>query len=249
VLELAGEELDPGERIQLHRPHGLTLLYMGRFEEARRELLAAVSLYDPQAHAGHRFEYGSDPLVLSRSHLGWVEWFLGDTDRAALECEAAVTAARDLRHPHSLAFALAFQACLGEFTCAPGAARSCAEELVHLAEQHDYAYWSAWGRIVWGWAEAASGKPEQGKDLLCRGLAEYEATGAGLLVPYANMLLGEILGARDAAQQDQLLEFARSKAEQGGMGIWRAWLERRRRPGAAQLQPCPASGRGDAGTS
>ena len=38
VIALAGEPVDLGQRIQLHRPHGLTLLYLGRFEEARREV-------------------------------------------------------------------------------------------------------------------------------------------------------------------------------------------------------------------
>lgn len=227
VIALAGDTADLGQRIQLHRPHGLTLLYFGRFEEARRELAAAVSLYDAALHSDHRFEYGSDPLVLARCHLGWVEWFLGDENLARKESEAALSAARSLNHPHSLAFALAFDACLREFMGDVAAARDRADELVQVAEHHDYTYWSAWGRIVGGWARAVSHNGDGGEAMLRRGLSEYEATGAGLLVPYANHLLAGIIVSPDGQERERMGAFARKTAADGAMGLWEAWLVRR----------------------
>jgi hypothetical protein len=246
VRALAGAPRDAGDRIQLHRPHGLTLLYMGEFEEARRELGAVCALYDPAEHAGHRFEYGSDPMVLARCHLGWVEWFLGDVDRAAHESAAAIAAARDLAHPHSLAFAMAFQGCLAQFMNDPVEAGGIAMELVQLAEQHEFAYWSAWARIVLGWSRAASGEAGEGEAMLRQGLADYEANGAGLLVPYANLLLAEIVAADRPQEAQRLRMTAQRKAEQGGMGIWSAWSRRgcadasRAMPpgGASRAAPC-----------
>ena len=227
VMELAQGDVDAGHRIQVHRPHGLTLLYMGDFVAARRELEAAIALYDRDAHATHRFEYGSDPFVLAQAHLGWVEWFLGDSERASKASQAAIAAARTLDHPHSVSFALAFQACLSEFMDEPDAARFWSEELIRVATHHDYAYWSAWGLIVLGWAQAKSGGVEAGEILLRRGLAEYEATGAGLLAPYANLLLADIVRPHQRRRSDRLRTAAATQADRGGMGIWAAWLARR----------------------
>ena len=229
VMELGRHERDPGERIQLHRPHGLTLLYLGRFDEARGELRTALQLYDPAVHAAQRFEYGSDAEVLARSHLGWAEFFLGDAARAEAECGAAVAAARALDHPHSLAFALAFQACLAQFAGQPAVAAPAAAELMALAEHHDYAYWAAWGQIVLGWAQAcgglaagglAAGGLAEGERLLRGGLAGYEATGAGLLSPYANMLLAGVVEAYDRKQSARLRRLAANQTRMRSMGIW-----------------------------
>ena len=165
--------------------------------------MAAVSLYDAALHGDHRFEYGSDPLVLARCHLGWVEWFLGNEDLARRESEAAVSAARVLDHPHSLAFALAFNACLNEFMNDTAAARDRADELVQVAEHHDYTYWSAWGRIVGGWARGSIPTARRRRvDCSGGGLMEYEGTGAGLLVPYANHLLAGIVVSQDRQEEE-----------------------------------------------
>lgn len=217
VMALGADVTDPGERMQLHRPHGLTLLYLGRFEDARRELRTALSLYDPDRHADQRFEYGSDPGVLSRCHLGWAESFLGNDGLA--EGAAAVAAARALAHPHSLAFALAFQACLHQFAGDPSAALPAVVELERLSERHDYAYWRAWAEIVRGWAEAALGGAG-GEALLRQGIERYEATGAGLMSPYANWLLAGLVAQRDPAAAAALLARAAAQAEAGEMGIW-----------------------------
>lgn len=218
VMALSGDVSDAGERMQVHRPHGLTLLYLGRFEEARRELMLALSLYDPVAHAEQRFEYGSDPAVLARCHLGWAEWFLGND--ALVESAAAVSEARGLEHPHSLAFALAFDACLHQFAGDPSEALRAASELERLSDRYDYAYWSAWAQMVRGWAEAVLGN-EAGEARLRRGLAQYEATGAGLMSPYANRLLAGLVAARDPAAAAALVLRAAEQARAGGMGIWR----------------------------
>ena len=76
--------------MQAHRPHGLCLLYRGELDSARHHLNKAISLYDPAAHAQHRFIYGSDPAVLAHCNLAWVEWFLGSPDRAMSHSRTAI---------------------------------------------------------------------------------------------------------------------------------------------------------------
>lgn len=223
VMALSADVTEPGDRMQLHRPLGLTLLYLGRFEDARRELLTALSLYDPTRDKEQRFDYGSDPAVLARCHLGWAEWFLGGD--GLTESAAAVTAARALAHPHSLAFALAFDACLHQFTGAAPAALEAAAELELLSDRHEYAYWKAWAQIVRGWAEAAGGDPA-GEARLQQGVERYEATGAGLMIPYATWLLAGLIAPRDPAHAATLRARATAEARAGEMGIWQTLFDR-----------------------
>jgi hypothetical protein len=107
IMALMEGEKDEATLLQAHRPFGLGLLYLGRFAEARQHLERVLSLYDPARDEPQRFDYGSDPAVLARAHLGWVRWFEGDAEGALAADAAAVDAARDLDHAHSLCFALA----------------------------------------------------------------------------------------------------------------------------------------------
>jgi hypothetical protein len=99
---------------------------------------------------------------------------------------------------------------------------------------------------VLGWSRAASGEAGEGEAMLRQGLADYEANGAGLLVPYANLLLAEIVAADRPQEAQRLRMTAQRKAEQGGMGIWSAWSRRgcadasRAMPpgGASRAAPC-----------
>ena len=181
-----------------------------------------LRLYDEERHATQRFEYGSDPAVLAHCHLAWVEWFMGRRERAAEHIAAALAGARHLNHPHSLAFALAFQACLEQFEDRPDGARAAAEELIRIARPLDYAYWVAWGEILRGWAMARTGKIETGEQQLRRGLEDYAATGAGLLRPYALHLLAEVIcnGRRDEALG--LLDEALRQSGTNHINLWRA---------------------------
>ncbi len=192
-MEKASGLGDSDTLVQAHRPYGLCLLYLGRFAEARQVLHRTLNLYDPVRHANHRFEYGSDPAVLAHTHLGWVEWFLGDERAAQTESAAGIANARALNHPHSLCFALAFHACFEQFRDHAAGALAAAQELGAVAEAMDFAYWSAWSGILQGWAIGRAGDPARGEQVLRRGLAEYKATGAGLISPYARSLLAALL--------------------------------------------------------
>jgi predicted ATPase len=199
---------DPDLALQTHRPYGLCLLYMGRFEDARHALCHALDLYDPVHHAGHRFEYGSDPAVLAHAHLGWVEWFLGQSGAAQMQAQIAVDSARVLGHPHSLCFALSFQACLEQFQGRPEEVLNITEEINKTAESLDYVYWIAWSKILRGWAIGMLSDGLMGERMLREGLADYLTTNAGLLEPYSLGLLAEILPAARRDEALSLLDMA-----------------------------------------
>jgi tetratricopeptide (TPR) repeat protein len=206
LMLLVGEKSDPAILIQAHRAHGLALLYLGRFAAARDNFARVINLYDPASHAEQRFEYGSDPFVLARCHLGWIEWFMGHADRAEVESEAAIAVARALDHPHSLAFALGFRACIGQFSGRPGVAWAAAGEMAQIAGTHDFPYWAAWAEILQGWAIARQGDVAGGEHRLREGLRHYTDTGAEVLSPYTFFLLADAIHQERRSEAISLLD-------------------------------------------
>jgi class 3 adenylate cyclase/predicted ATPase len=203
LLRQAESSNDPDLLIQAHRPLGLCLLYLGELKKAQFHLRRAVQLYDPQLHGSQRFEYISDPAVLAHCNLAWTEWFLGETGSALENDGAALRAARDLAHPHSLAFALSFAASLDQLRGDGDAALGHAEEVLALAEEHEFAYWRAWGIVLRGWALCRRDQASAGLDEIRRGLAAYHETGAELMRPYFLTLFAEAL-MRSGQREDAL---------------------------------------------
>ena len=171
--------------LQAHRPHGLCLLYMGELPAARHHLEQAITLYDPDAHAQHRFLYGSDPLVLAHCNLAWVDWFLGFPDRALSHSRAALEYSKQPEpHAHSQAFALSLAASLEQFRGEADEARTHAEAVIEIAEQQQFAYWGPWGRVIRGWAKILSDEFPAAINEIEQGHKAYRETKAGLMSPY-----------------------------------------------------------------
>jgi class 3 adenylate cyclase len=191
LLQLAERSNDTGVRLQVHRPLGLNLFYLGRFSESLAQLERALALHDPVAHAGHRHEYGSDPGVLALCNRGWIRWFVGDFADALADCETAVARARALAHPHSLAFALSFLASVRQARREACEARAVCRELDEVARLNAFPYWATWSQVLGGWAAADEGETAAGVAAIAAGLEAYRATGAELMVPYFAALLGE----------------------------------------------------------
>jgi predicted ATPase len=187
--------------LQAKRPLGLTLFYLGQFEVAKATLEEALRLYDPDRHRHHRFEYGSDPAVLAQCNLAWTEWFTGLADKAVADSQQAIDRAVKLDHPHSLGFALSFEASIRQARGEPNETLDAAERAISVGQNYRFPYWSAWGRLLRGWAIGRLGRLQEGVAEIEQGLADYHATGAGLIRPYGLMLLAETVAAAGDPQR------------------------------------------------
>ena len=177
--------------LQAKRPLGLTLFYLGQFAVAKATLEEALRLYDPSRHHHHRFEYGSDPAVLAQCNLAWTEWFVGLADSAVADSAQAIDRAVQLDHPHSLGFALSFEASIRQARGEPTKALEAAERAIGVGYTYRFPYWGAWGRMLRGWAIGRLGRLQEGIVEIEGGLADYRETGAELMRPYGLMLLAE----------------------------------------------------------
>jgi hypothetical protein len=86
---------------------GVTLSYIGPMEDSLRHLESASGMYVRERHAAHAYVYGQDPGMACVSYAAIPHWWLGFVVTAGQCVENAVSHARTLDHPRSLAFALA----------------------------------------------------------------------------------------------------------------------------------------------
>jgi predicted ATPase len=79
------------------------------------------------------------------------------------------------------------------------------DQLIAVCEEHGFPNWHAMAIAQKGWATARSGSPEVGEGLLVKGLDQWRATGARLMVPYFLGMIAEVRalqGRRQDAEDD-----------------------------------------------
>jgi predicted ATPase len=191
LLTLAQRVQDPALLVEAYRSQGTTVYHLGEFATARAHLEQGIALYDPQQHRAHAFLYGQDPGVAGLSYAAWTLWHLGYPDQARKRIDEALTLARELSHPFSLAYALWFATWLHQLRREGRAAQEKAETAIALSAEQGFPHWLALETILQGWTLAEQGQTEEGIAQMQQGLAAYRAIGSQLSLPYHLALLAE----------------------------------------------------------
>lgn len=201
LLAIAQDENDNALLLEAYRSVGMCAFFAGDFPTALEHLQRANAIYDRKQHHSHAFVYGTDPYVVGRSVGAWGRWFVGDTENAISDINAALRLAGELQHPFSLAYATSLAAALYQVCHDPEAVYRHAGEAIAIAEAHDYPYWLGWATMMRGWAVAALGDVDEGIAMLKAGLTTYESTGALQIKPYILTLLAEMYGWAGSPQK------------------------------------------------
>src|SRR5207249_5970346 len=90
----------------------------------------------------------------------------------------ALTLARELAHPASVATALFFAAMVHGLRREEQRTYEQAEAALGLAREHGFTFRVAQATILRGWALVAQGQGEAGLTQICQGLAALRATGS-----------------------------------------------------------------------
>lgn len=167
------------------------LFGLGEFSLARNHQKRGIALYDPQHDNPFVSRVLQDPKVDCLSFAARVLWFLGYPDQALKSCQEALTLARKLSHPSSLALALDFAAGLHQLRREGQVAQERADVLLALSAEQGFLHFLAVGRMWQGWTLAEQGQVEKGVAQIRRGLATYQASGAELSRPDFLALLVE----------------------------------------------------------
>jgi predicted ATPase/class 3 adenylate cyclase len=171
LLTLAQRVGDTALLVEAHYALGNTLNYVGEFVRAQTHLAQGLALSARQTHRTHAFPYGYDAGVACRAYGAVTLWLLGYPDQALARSREALTHAQELSHPHSLAYALTFDAMLHQFHRAGPQTQEQAEALISLAAEHGLTHLRTLGLLFRGWALAEQGQGDEGIDAMQQGLS------------------------------------------------------------------------------
>jgi predicted ATPase len=191
-METLGEtRKDQATLLLGHYIHGASCYYRGEFATARGLLELCDGLRDPAARAICAAIAVADPHAASLSHLALTLALLGHIDQGRARADEALSEARSLDHPFTVAFALS-KVCAVE--AAAGLQHESgrhAEELVALSNEHGFPLWLGLGLLQYGRSLTALGQVQDGLALLARGLSVLRGAGAVVHTPRALCFLAE----------------------------------------------------------
>jgi class 3 adenylate cyclase/predicted ATPase len=136
LLDQAEKQGDPILLTEGHYALGVTLFWQGIFQQSKEHLEAAMKFYDPKNRPLHLRRFTQDPKVVCLVRLGLTLWFLGFPEQATGKVEESIAFARELGHPFSLIYALAFAQTFFIMKQDDDAAHRVGEEANQLCEEH-----------------------------------------------------------------------------------------------------------------
>jgi predicted ATPase len=226
LLALAHREQSSDLLIRAHESLGSTYSFLGRFDEAKTQLLAARSLYDPNQHRSHAILYGQHAGITARITLARTFWILGEVEPVEPLALEAIGLARELEHPFTLVFTLASLSWIYSTLRNANRTLNLTDEAIALSTQYSFELGSAWATISQGWALAENGQ-EEGLGTLIHGLSATRVTGANLNNTFTLALLAEIYLRKQRMDEGLVaIEEAQKLAVTGGERFWHAELLR-----------------------
>ena len=210
-----------------HHAKWTTSLWCGHLATTDEHSQKGISRYDCIRHHAHAFTFsGHDPGVCAHGCRAVTMALSGFPERAMQLGAEAVTLARSLSHPHSLAIAMWHCAIVLHVGRQRQNCHDLASELLQLSQEHDFPMMQGAGMFFSGWASADGGKLEQGIALMEQGFVLYSA-GRRLYRPY---MLAVLANAKaDFGRPGEALELfkdALAAAEVSGEHWWLAELHR-----------------------
>lgn len=178
LLELGEETGDETMLIEGHYVMGMSISF-GDITASLPHLETAIELYDPVRHGSNRFRLGPSTGVVARTAAAMILWLAGDLSRAVSRIAEALSFARAIEHPFSVAYALYHN---GYFAIMRGRFDDClafARELHDVAGENEYALWQTLSTVLEGVAMAGLGESEEGLAKTESGIDIYQ----GLTTP------------------------------------------------------------------
>ena len=172
---------------------GIPLCWLANFRSALEHLEKARSLAVKQPEMSLEGLPVGDPGVLAGAYAAKVWWLLGHHKKAATISEQAILRARQLAHPFSLGQALGIELFSSVMGRRNESVKSCADELMAIAEAHSFPLWRTLACTARGWAAVATDREEEGLADLRAALAAVDSFGFGLLRVWVMARLAESL--------------------------------------------------------
>jgi predicted ATPase len=200
-----------------HLSLGRDLVFAGRFAPSRSHLEEGLALYDPISHLSLVRQAAVHPQVVLREQLAFVLFCLGYPRQASAQSDAALTEARSLAHPPSLALSFEFGTRLLSLAGEAAALKERTEQLLANAIGQGFPHWRVVGTIYLGWVKVRDGDVNGGIALLRNAVSAYRAAGAKVWVPHFIALMARACAIQGNIEEAlTLLDDALQIAERTG---------------------------------
>jgi class 3 adenylate cyclase/predicted ATPase len=212
-----------------HRSMGICLHQLGEFAAAREHFEHVLRLYSAEQHHGLASIAAYDMRAVALSYLGWDLFLLGQPDEARALSNEALAWSRQLRHPHTVAFALVYAALVNLLRRDHRSAEERLNELTAFAAEHRFPVWLALAHVMHGYVLGTRGDAAAGLELARKGWANATATGLRWNRPFYLALLAAACERGGQADEGfDLLGAALDAVEETGERWFQAELHRHR---------------------
>ena len=198
--ELASRMVQSGENtgdvemaVEGHWALGDTLYWQGRLLEARTHLQQSLALYDRKRFRAHAFQLGQDPAVAAGCYLAFTLYVTGDAAAALDAVEHSINLARELNHPFSIGWTLAFRSMLAYWSGDAESTLNWADEGIRYCSEQAYPFWITCCMVVKGWALCRQGQYNEGVPSMREGLAGMQMIGSEVIRPLYMGITAEAL--------------------------------------------------------
>jgi predicted ATPase/class 3 adenylate cyclase len=149
---------------------GCASFHMGELKNCIDDFDEILQRYQPEDHGQHAFMFGQDPLSTGAAYLASALWCTNQTDRALEVGQRAISQARKMNHPYSLALALVFVARVYQMNRDAKAVADLAGEALQVSQEFGFPTWQGFALILKGWADVQEGEVSSGLELITQGL-------------------------------------------------------------------------------
>jgi tetratricopeptide (TPR) repeat protein len=158
--------------------HGINHHQLGEFAAARALFERCQGLRAPALRRTLSKLAPQDAYAVMLLYLGISLAHLGYFDQAWRWANEGLSEARQLRHAYTLAFCLLYMCWVATLANEPRKTRQYAEEILTLANEHGFPFFSAYGTVWLGCSATAVGEAGDGVRLLTEGMSLLQANGA-----------------------------------------------------------------------
>lgn len=190
LSELAESSKESGQLVYAHQALSFTEGMLGDISTARTLLQKVDETYQRDEHLPLAELYGADVYIAARTNGAVVVLFTqGELALARDWMSEALTLARDAGNPFEMAWSFNYAAVGAQQFDDVEATLDVAQECIDVSTQYEMPYWLAGGKILRAWAQWRGGDVEKGIDGMRQGIHDWQATGAGIFIPYYKSLL------------------------------------------------------------
>jgi class 3 adenylate cyclase/predicted ATPase len=230
-----------------HRIMGSTLLTIGEFNTSREHFEQTIELSKAKGQGSLFSLYMVEPQVASLLLGSWDLWFLGYPDQALSHVSEALSLARDLAQPYSIAFAHYMTSVVHTLRGEPERALRSAEQSLEMSREQRFSLYVLLSTISRGRALGELGRLREAQTEIEQGLEQARTSGVGFMLPMMTSWLADVHAK--SGQNEPALSIVEQTLIDIGDVTGRAWeSELRRQRGEILLSHDPTRA-GEAETS